>query len=152
MEKFCFKECKLGDKFVTRCGDIAILVNPLWSEFAVSIAQNGSHTFSVDSDGYNEPNHDWDIIGRYEEMKKCPVSGENIFKDAKFGDKFLTKDGHEAILFDKTYINHMGEFEYELMVFIGELDSNNWEVQEVCVNGSGITDDPEYELNIVSRL
>lgn len=152
MGKFCFKECQLGDKFVTRCGDIAILVNPLWSEFAVSIAHNGAHTFTVDSDGCNEPNHELDIIRKFEEMKKCPVSDENIFKDAKFGDKFLTKDGHEAILFDKAYIKHMGEFEYDLMVFIGEFDADNWEIQQVCVNESGMIDDTEYELNIVSRL
>ena len=75
-----------------------------------------------------------------------------LLKNAKFGDRFVTRDGHEAVLYDKTYIKHVGEFEYDLIVFIGEFDSGNWEIQQVCVNDSGLTDDNEYKWNIVSRL
>lgn len=61
MGNIIFKECKLGDKFITKCGDIAILVNPLRSEFAVNIAKNDSHIFRVDSEGHNDTNFNWDV-------------------------------------------------------------------------------------------
>ena len=78
---------------------------------------------------------------------ECP----EWFKDAKFGDRFMTRDGHEAVLYDKTYIKYMGEFEYDLMVFIGEFDPDNWEVQQVCVRENGMCGDCEYEWDIVSK-
>lgn len=74
-----------------------------------------------------------------------------LFKNAKFGDRFMTRDGHEAVLFDKTYIKHVGEFEYDLMVFIGEFDPDNWEVQQVCVGENGMCSDCEYDWDIVSK-
>ena len=152
MRKFCFKECKLGDKFITKCGDVAILVNPLWSEFAVSIAQNDSHTFRADSEGHNDANHNWDIVRKYDdEVDKHAQLETGLFKDSKFGDRFRTRDGHEAILFDKTYIKSVGEFEYDLIVFIGEYDPDNWEVQQVCVSENGMCGDCEYVWDIVSK-
>lgn len=77
---------------------------------------------------------------------------EKLFlKNAKFGDRFVTRDGHETVLIDKTP-SVLGGYLYDLIVFIGEFDSGNWEIQQVCVNDSGMTDDNEYKWNIVSRL
>ena len=77
---------------------------------------------------------------------------EKLFlKNAKFGDRFVTRDGHEAVLIDKTP-SVLGGYLYDLIVFIGEFDSGNWEIQQVSVNDSGLTDDNEYKWNIVSRL
>ena len=69
---------------------------------------------------------------------------EKLFlKNAKFGDRFMTRAGHEAILYDKIYI--MGVFEYDLMVFIGEFDPDNWEIQQVCVGENGMCGNCEYD-------
>ena len=152
MGKIVFKECKLGDKFITKCGDVAILVNPLWSEFAVSIAENGSHTFRVDSEGHNDANHNWDIVRKYnDEVDKYTQLETDLFKDAKFGDRFMTRDGHEAILYDKTPSILEDYHIYDLMVFIGEFDSSNWEIQQVCVGENGMSSSCEYKWDIVSK-
>lgn len=152
MEKIIFKECKLGDKFITKCGDVAILVNPLRSEFAVSIGQNDSHIFRVDSEGHNDTNFDWDIVRKYDdEVDKCAQLKTSLFKDAKFGDRFMTRDGHEAILYDKTPSILEGYHIYDLMVFIGEFDSSNWEIQQVCVGENGMSSSCEYKWDIVSK-
>ena len=96
--------------------------------------------FRVDSDRHND------------EVDKCAKLEEIcLFKDAKFGDRFVTRDGHEAILYDKTYIKHMGVVEYDLMVFIGEFDPDNWEVQQVCVRENGMCSDCEYKWDIVYK-
>lgn len=95
--------------------------------------------FRVDSDGYN------DDVDKYTQLET------SLFKDAKFGDRFMTRDGHKAILFDKTYIKQAGEFEYDLMVFIGEFDSDNWDVQQVCVSENGMCGECEYDWDIVSK-
>ena len=84
-------------------------------------------------------------------VDKCTQLETGLFKDAKFGDRFVTRDGHEAILCDKTYIKHMGVVEYDLTVFIGEFDPDNWEVQQVCVRENGMCSDCEYKWDIVSK-
>lgn len=133
-------------------GDVAILVNPLWSEFAASIVQKSSHIFRVDSEGHNDANHNWDIVRKYDdEVDKYTQLETDLFKDAKFGDRFMTRDGHKAILYNKTYIKHMGEFEYDLIVFIGEFNPDNWEVQQVCVCENGMCGECEYDWDIVSK-
>ena len=96
--------------------------------------------FRVDSEGHND-----------DEVDKCAKLETGLFKDVKFGDRFMTRDGHEAVLYDKTYIKHMGEFEYDLIVFIGEFDPDNWEVQQVCVRENGMCGECEYEWDIVSK-
>lgn len=59
---------------------------------------------------------------------------EKLFlKNAKFGDRFVTRNGHEAIL-------------YDLMVFIGEFDPDNWEVQQVCVRENGMCGECEWDI------
>lgn len=95
--------------------------------------------FRVDLDRHND------------EVDKCAKLETGLFKDAKFGDRFVTRDGHEAVLYDKTYIKHIGDFEYDLMVFIGEFNPDNWEVQQVCVGENGMCGDCEYEWDVNCR-
>ena len=76
--------------------------------------------------------------------------GKLFLKNAKFGDRFVTRDGHEAVLIDKTP-SVLGGYLYDLIVFIREFDSGNWEIQQVCVGENGMTSSCEYKWDIVSK-